>query len=183
MNFCSSCGSQVILMPITGDDRNRHYCHNCDTIHYQNPKLVVGCLAVWEEKVLLCKRSIEPRYGYWNLPSGYLELGETAEEGAVRETREEANADVELAGPHTIYSLPHISQVYMHFLAHLVNGEYSVGDETLEAGLFAEDEIPWQDIAFSSSEFALTKYFENRRNGQWDVHTSALSKHQRPINE
>lgn len=181
MNYCSQCGESVDLQKISGDDRPRHYCANCDTIHYQNPKLVVGCLPVWEEKVLLCKRAIEPKYGLWNLPCGYLELGETVEEGAIRETREEANAEVELLGPHAIFSLPHISQVYMHFLARLINGEYGVGDETLEAGLFAEDEIPWEDIAFSSSTFALKKYFENRQKGEWNVHYSSTSKHQRPM--
>ncbi len=163
MNFCSHCGSDRLELKIPPlDSRPRYVCVACGTIHYVNPKVVVGCLPVYEGRVLLCRRSIEPRSGLWNLPAGYLESGETAEEGARRETREEACADVEILRLHTLYNLPHIDQVYLFFLARLHQPTFGVGEETLEVGLFAETEVPWQDIAFSSTEFALRHYFAER---------------------
>lgn len=138
--------------------------------------MVVGCLACWSEKVLLCKRSIEPFPGKWNLPAGYLENGETVEEGALRETEEEANAKVEIQSLLAVYSLAHINQVYLHFLAVLKDKKISAGAETLEARLFMEEEIPWNDLAFSSSEFALKRFFEDRKKGLHRVHIGAYPK-------
>ena len=122
MNYCSHCGSDQIQLRIPdGDNRARFVCGNCETIHYSNPNIVAGCLPIWEGKVLLAKRAIEPRIGYWNVPSGYMENGETVEEGAAREVWEEAAAKVEITGMHTLYDIPHINQVYIHFL-----GKFSV---------------------------------------------------------
>ena len=144
MNYCSNCGSSDISLLIPdGDNRLRHVCGNCNTIHYQNPKIVAGCLPIWKGEVLLCKRAIEPRLGYWNVPSGYMENGETVEDAARREVWEEAHARVEILGLHSIYSIPHINQVYIHFLGELVQGEYGVGEESSEVRLFTEKEIPW----------------------------------------
>ncbi|MEN0046693.1 MAG: NUDIX hydrolase [Bacteroidota bacterium] len=175
MNFCSNCGSKdlVELIP-KGDNRPRIVCQNCDRIHYFNPKIVVGCLPIWEDKVLLCKRAIPPCKGKWNVPAGYLENGETAEEGALREVWEEAEAKVDLIGVLAIYSLPHVSQVYIHFLGKLKSLEFGVGVESLETQLFTEAEIPWQEIAFTSSSFALRQYFADRKLGKQQAHIGSL---------
>lgn len=177
MNFCSHCGSdqlQFIIPP--GDNRRRFVCSNCKTIHYSNPTIVAGCLPIWEGKVLLAKRAIEPRKGYWNVPSGYMENGETVEEGATREVWEEAEAKIDLIGIHALYNIPHINQVYIHFLGHLVDGKYGIGEESEEVQLFAEEEIPWEDIAFTSSIFTLKSFFEDRKKGTRQVHIGRYEK-------
>jgi ADP-ribose pyrophosphatase YjhB (NUDIX family) len=164
MNYCSVCGyGRLLFEPIGNDPIPRYYCPNCDTIHYQNPKMVVGCLVYHQDAILLCRRAIEPRYGLWNLPAGYLENGETAEQGALRETWEEAGARARIEGVQAVYSLPHINQVYVHFLARLENLDFTPGEESLEVVLYKEHEMPWEDMAFSSSTFALQHYFRDRR--------------------
>ncbi len=166
--FCSVCGSSVELKYTEG--RDRYVCIECSTIHYTNPKIVVGALAVWEDKVLLCKRAIEPRYGFWNLPAGYLEDHERSEEGAIRETMEEAGAEIEIERVLTVYNLPQANQVYIHFLAKLKSGIINNGEESLESRLFTEEEIPWKEMAFTSSTFALRRYFEDRKKGVIETH-------------
>ena len=132
-----------------GDNRERAVCSACDTIHYQNPKIVAGALPVWEDRILLCKRAIEPRYGTWTLPAGFMENGETVEQGARRETHEEARAELQELSLYTMLSIPHISQVYIMFRGQLMAEDaFSPGDESLETTLFAEHEIPWDEIAF-----------------------------------
>ena len=149
MKFCSHCGSSQLDFRVPdGDTLKRYVCAACATIHYQNPKVVVGCLPVWEDLVLLCKRAIEPRLGLWTLPAGFLENGETLEAGALRETAEEAHARVEIGALYTVISLPDINQVYMMFRARLLDLDFGPGPESLEVELFAEDDIPWGDIAF-----------------------------------
>lgn len=171
MNFCSNCGSDQLKFRIPeGDNRPRYVCSNCKTIHYSNPNIVAGCLPIWEDQVLLCRRAIEPRKGFWNVPGGYMENGETVEEGAMREVWEEALAKVDLIRLHTVFSLPHINQVYMHFLGHLKDEKYGVGPESSEVQLFKEDEIPWGEIAFTSSVFTLKEYFKDVRSGKTAVH-------------
>ncbi len=167
-NYCVSCGASVVLK--LSDGRDRIYCVQCETIHYTNPKMVVGALAVWEDKVLLCKRAIEPRKGYWNLPAGYLEDFEKAEDGAIRETLEEAGAHIEIEKIHVLYNLPQANQVYIHFLAKIKDGIVLNGEESLESALFLEEEIPWEDMAFTSSTFALRKYFDDRKSGVSSTH-------------
>src|SRR5690606_27510596 len=129
-----------------GDTRARYCCSHCGTIHYQNPKIVVGCIPVFEDKILLCRRAIEPRYGLWNLPAGYLENGETVEEGALRETREEASIEVELVRLHSIYNLLHVQQVYLFFLAKMHSPQCACGAESLEVQLFEEMHLPWNQL-------------------------------------
>lgn len=141
-----------------GDNFERHFCIDCQKIHYQNPRIIVGCLPLYGDRILLLRRGIEPRYGYWNLPAGFLESRERVEDGAKRETWEEARAYVELIRLHCIYNLPHADQVYMHFLARVESEHYEAAEETLEAKLFLPDEIPWNEIAFSSTTFALERY-------------------------
>ncbi len=175
MNYCSHCGSDQLVFRIPeGDNFPRLVCGNCGTIHYSNPKIVTGCLSIWEDKVLLCKRAIEPRVGYWNVPSGYLENKESVEEGAKRELWEEARAQVDLLGVHSIYSLPHIDQVYVHFLGRLTELTFEPGEESLETALFTETEIPWSEIAFTSSEFSLKRYFADVQHGQHKTHWGQL---------
>lgn len=167
MNFCSNCGSDTIaLTAMPNDHIKRLYCSNCHTTHYQNPNMVVGCMVYWEDKVLLCKRAIEPRYGFWNVPAGYMENGETTDEGAKREVWEEAKATVEIERLHCVYNLAHVNQVYLLFLAKLQNLDFSKGVESLDVQLFTESEVPWDDIAFTSTSFALQCYFKDRKLGR-----------------
>lgn len=167
MQYCSNCGESVTSKIPQGDNRERFVCENCSTIHYVNPKLVVGCILTWQRKVLLCKRSIEPRLGFWTLPAGFMENGETTAEGAAREAHEEANATavgLELFGH---YSLPRISQVYVMFLGELKDGYAAAGEESLEVGLFHEREIPWSELAFPVVTESLQQFFaRNQSTGQ-----------------
>ena len=148
-----------------GDDRDRQVCEHCGFVDYQNPKIVVGSVAVWGEKILLCKRAIEPRTGYWTLPAGYLELGETAEDGAIREAWEEARARLEIDQLLAVYSVPQISQVQLMFRARLTSADIAVGPESQEVGLFDWADIPWPDIAFPTVGWALRHYDNVKAKG------------------
>ncbi len=164
MNFCSHCGGAVTLSLIPGDTVMRFYCSVCETVHYQNPKIIVGCIATDAQgRILLCKRAIEPRIGKWGIPAGYLENGETVEAGAVRETFEESNGVVAELSLHCIYNLPHVNQVYIYFKGKLVSWDFEPNAETSDAGLFLQHEIPWDDLAFTSNRFALEKYFSDEK--------------------
>jgi ADP-ribose pyrophosphatase YjhB (NUDIX family) len=165
MNFCSNCGAKVVLRVPPGDSLARHVCDNCNTIHYRNPLVVVGTIPEWEDRILLCKRAIEPRYGLWTLPAGFMENEESASEGAAREALEEANARVEIQDLYTVYSIPHISQVYMMFRARLLDTDFSPGTESLEVKLVTEAEIPWDQIAFTMVKRTLEHYLEDRKRG------------------
>lgn len=162
MNFCSHCGSAQLIHTIPeGDNRLRYVCTQCETIHYQNPKMVVGCLVEWEGHILLCKRAIPPREGYWNLPAGYLENGETLQEGALRETREEAGLEVDLIRLHAVYNIPRISQIYFFFLAKANQEHIPGGPESLEARWFLPEQIPFEDMAFPSSTYAIQQHLQS----------------------
>lgn len=165
MKFCPACGDAISLMVPAGDNRERHVCSGCETIHYQNPKMVVGCLPVWEDKVLLCRRAIEPRHGFWTLPAGFLELNETTLEGALRETQEEACAEVDNPELYCLYDLPHISQIYLFYRGQLREGRYAPGVESLDAALFAEPDIPWDELAFPIVRRTLERFFADRQAG------------------
>lgn len=170
MKFCSNCGNQIKHGEIPGEHIPRYYCDVCSTIHYQNPLVIVGCLPIWEDKVMLCKRGIEPQYGLWNIPGGFMENDETVEAGAVREMVEETGGNIKVLGLHTVYSVLPVNQVHLHFLVALVDLKYHLTDESIEIQLFTEQEIPWREIAFASSRFALKKYFEDRKNGTRQTH-------------
>ena len=177
MKFCSTCGSSNLELRIPdGDTLPRFICGHCGTIHYQNPKVVVGCLPDWQGQVLLCKRAIEPRYGLWTLPAGFLENGETLMNGARRETLEEAHARVELGELYTVISLPQINQVYMMFRARLLDLGFGAGSESLEVRLFDESEVPWELLAFRTIARTLRNYFLDRRQGAFVLHVSALER-------
>ncbi len=170
MNFCSHCGTTVSLRIPTGDTLPRYVCDTCGTIHYSNPKMVVGCIPEWEDKVLLCKRAIEPRHGKWTLPAGFLENGETANQGAARETLEEANARVEIGALYTFYNLPSINQIYVLFRGRLLDLDFSAGSESLDVRLFDEHEIPWDELAFPTISETLNHYYTDRHNGGFGFH-------------
>lgn len=174
MKFCSTCGDPVAWRMPPGDSRHRFVCDGCSTIHYQNPRIVTGCLVTWQDQVLLCKRAIEPRHGFWTLPAGYLENGESAEAGAVRETWEEAAARVEVDDLYTLFSLPHISQVYMFFRGRLTSPEFAAGEESLAVELFREDDIPWDQLAFPVVRDTLRHYFEDRKQQSFPVRHQSL---------
>ncbi|MDD2915527.1 MAG: NUDIX hydrolase [Gallionella sp.] len=179
MNFCPSCGAAVELRCPADDDRQRHICVACGTIHYQNPNMVIGSIPEWEDpegenRILLCRRAIEPRYGLWTLPGGFMENGETTTEAAIRETAEEANARIEIGDPYSMYSLPHINQVHILFRARLMDLDFSPGQESLEVKLFTEAEIPWDEIAFRPVKLSLEHYFADRRKGRFGFHVGEL---------
>lgn len=169
MNFCNYCGAKVSIQIPEGDNRPRYVCNNCAVIHYQNPKIVAGCLVVYEDRVLLCKRAIEPRFGLWTLPAGFMENGESTREAARRETLEEACAEVEIQGLYTLTSIKTINQIQMIYRATLNRPEYRAGDETLEARLFREEEVPWKELAFQTITNALEFYFHDRKQQRYPL--------------
>lgn len=170
MKFCSVCGNEVRVGIPEGDNRPRHICDACGTIHYHNPKVVAGCIAHWEDRVLLCRRAIEPRYGLWTVPAGFMENGETTYEGALRETLEEANARVDVEDLFVTVNLPHINQVYMLFRGRLLDLDFHPGAESLETALLGEEQMPWERMAFPTVSEALKLYFADRAAGRFPVH-------------
>ena len=172
---CKTCGAPVAYRVPIDDNRERATCTACGTIHYENPLNVVGTLPVWEDRVLLCRRAIEPRHGLWTLPAGFLELGETVEAGALRETDEEAGARVELEGLYTLLDVVRVGQVHFFYRARLLDTDFAPGPETIEARLFTEDEIPWDEIAFRTVRETLRYYFADRRAGRYVLHTASIA--------
>ncbi len=171
IKHCRNCGQSVVYrVPDDGDTRERAVCPACGTIHYENPLNVVGTVPYLGDKVLLCKRNIEPRWGKWTLPAGFMELGETTIEGAARETDEEAGAQVQMQDLLTVISVPRVGQVHLFYLARLLSDRFEPGHETIEARLFTEDEIPWDEIAFRTVRETLLRYFQDRRAGRFGVH-------------
>ncbi len=185
MKFCSECGQPVSLQIPQDDTRPRFVCGSCGTIHYQNPKMVIGSLPVWERdgqvKVLLCKRAIEPRLGYWTLPAGFMENDETTEDAAVRETEEEAGARIRLHELFSLVNVPHVHQVHLFYRATLLDLDYQAGIESLEVELYTEEQIPWEDIAFPTVEFTLRAFFSDLKklragDGGFTLHTDDIRR-------
>lgn len=176
MKFCSDCGAAVSLKIPAGDSLPRYVCDACATIHYQNPKMIVGCIAEWENRILLCRRAIEPRMGLWTVPAGFMENGETTAQGAARETLEEANAHVEVGPLYAMYNIPHINQVYILFRARLLDLDFSAGTESLEVKLFDEADIPWEQIAFATVRNTLTHYYSDRKAGEYRFHLGTIER-------
>lgn len=176
MKFCSHCGNDDLRYDIpAGDNRPRYWCEKCATIHYQNPKIIVGAVPIWENKILLCKRAIEPRKGYWTLPAGFMENGETLQEGAARETWEEACATVNIDDLYTVFNLPHIYQVYMFFLGRVPDGKCDVGEESSDAGWFSEEEIPWDELAFPTVSRTLKFFFDDRKLNTFPIRVQDIA--------
>ncbi|MCZ6525437.1 MAG: NUDIX hydrolase [Gammaproteobacteria bacterium] len=177
MNFCNHCGETVILKIPEDDNRQRYVCLSCEMIHYQNPKVVTGCLPVWEDKILLCKRAIEPRYGLWTLPAGFMELGETTVEAAARETMEEANARVNIQGLYVVINLPQVDQVFMMFRSQLLDLDFAPGVESLAVELYTKQDIPWDSLAFGTIRQTLDFFFEDQQTGDYPLHVGDIVKH------
>ncbi len=174
MKFCSKCGEAVTRRVPEGDNLPRHVCTSCGEIHYENPKIVAGCVAEHDGRVLLCRRAIEPRLGYWTIPAGFMENDETTQDAARREAVEEALAEVEIGSLLAVVHVLHANQVHMMFRARLPRPEFGIGEESLEVKLCTESDIPWQDIAFRSVDFALRRYFDDRRAGLDRHHFKSL---------
>ncbi|MFM1765513.1 MAG: hypothetical protein RIU71_1276 [Pseudomonadota bacterium] len=171
IKFCRACGSAVLYrLPDDGDTKQRAVCTACNLVHYENPLNVVGTVPHFGERVLLCKRNIEPRKGKWTLPAGFMELGESTSEGAARETIEEAGALFNMGELLTVMSVPRVGQVHLYYLAELTSDQFNPGFETQEARLFLESEIPWEELAFRTVQETLKHYFEDRQTGAFKVH-------------
>jgi len=176
MKYCSDCGGRVLLEIPPGDDRSRYCCQQCRRVHYQNPVMVVGCVPEWAGEILLCKRAIEPRHGTWTLPAGYLENGETVENGARRELMEEAGASALEMTPYGLYDIPHIGQIYMMFRTKLKDAEFKPGPESLKARLFSLDQIPWEELAFPVIRTTLENYYRDAAAGTFSFHIDNITQ-------
>jgi ADP-ribose pyrophosphatase YjhB (NUDIX family) len=175
LKFCANCGAGVARRVPPGDTHARWVCDQCGEIHYQNPKLVIGTVPENDGRILLCRRAIEPRYGYWTLPAGFMENDETTGQAALRETLEEAGAEVQLGAPFTMISVPRVNQVHLFYLARLGALDFKPGVETLEVALFEESAIPWKDIAFRTVASTLRHWFADRTAGAFAFHAEDIS--------
>ena len=182
MNFCSDCGSKLEKRVPEGDNLERDCCTKCDLIHYSNPKVIVGTVPIKDNKVLLCKRAIQPRYGLWTLPAGFLENGETIEEGALRETKEETNTEVKMGKLYAIFNIPQINQVYMLHLAEVINEDYGETSESLEVEFFGESDIPWEELAFPFVPTTLKNYFKDCKRDEYPLTTQIIERPPRKVN-
>lgn len=170
IRHCRACGHAVTYRVPADDNRERAVCDACSHIDYENPLNVVGTVPVWGEQVLLCRRNIEPRHGFWTLPAGFMELGESTEAGALRETDEEAGARIELQGLFSVLNVPRVGQVHLYYRARLLDTTLNPGPETIEARLFHEHEVPWDQLAFRTVRITLERFFADRRQGQFGLH-------------
>jgi ADP-ribose pyrophosphatase YjhB (NUDIX family) len=176
MNFCSNCAARVVLRIPDGDNVPRYVCEACGTVHYQNPKLVVGCVPEYEDKLILCRRAIEPRRGYWTVPAGFMENGETLQQAAARESLEEALIDVEVGSLLTVVHVLYAHQVHVFFRGRMRSASYGSGIESLEVELVRPEDIPWTEIAFPSTEYTLRRYLEDRAAGCEPYHFTELER-------
>ena len=170
MKFCSQCGHTVSQLVPLGDSRLRYVCDHCQTVHYQNPNIVAGCVPVWGTQVLLCRRAIEPRLGYWTLPAGFMDSGETTEQAALREVWEESGVRAEIVSPYSIFSVPKISEVYIIFRAIALEITGQSGPETMDYKFFAPEEIPWEQIYYPAIRQILERYILERQAGVYGIY-------------
>lgn len=175
MKYCANCGAKVVQRVPPGDSLPRWVCDQCGEIHYQNPKLVVGAIPEHEGRILLCRRAIEPRYGYWTLPAGFMENDESTSRAALRETEEEAGANIEIGEPFTLISVPRVNQVHLYYRARLLSLEFKPGEETLEVALLEESRIPWKEIAFRTVGITLQHWFADRGRGKFGFHAGDVA--------
>jgi ADP-ribose pyrophosphatase YjhB (NUDIX family) len=174
MKFCPNCAAPLSRRVPPGDSLPRDVCDACGNVHYQNPKLVVGTVPDWQGRVLLCRRAIEPRYGYWTLPAGFMENDETAAQAALRETLEEAGAHIELDAPFSLISVPRVNQVHLFYRARLADLGFKPGVESLEVALFDEAKIPWKEVAFRTVGLTLKHWFADRASGSYGFHAEDI---------
>lgn len=175
INFCNRCGAATMLQIPPGDALPRQVCTRCGHIHYENPRLVVGCVATWEDRILICRRAIDPQKGFWTLPAGFMENGETTAQAACRETHEEAGARIVVDAPFAMVSIAHINQVHLFYRGRLATPEYAAGEESLEVALVPPSEIPWQEIAFRSVTLCLERFLDDTRRGSFGFHETELA--------
>jgi ADP-ribose pyrophosphatase YjhB (NUDIX family) len=176
MKFCNVCGGSINRLIPQGDNRERYVCSDeaCGEIHYQNPRIITGCLPIYKEQILLCRRAIEPRLGLWTLPAGFLENQETTQQGAERESLEEANANLDIKELYTIFDIPHINQVYFFYRAELLDTDFSPGIESLDVKLFKKEDIPWDELAFPAIKKTLEYYIEDSAKQQFKFRSAIL---------
>jgi ADP-ribose pyrophosphatase YjhB (NUDIX family) len=174
MKFCTHCGAALTVKVPSGDTLPRHVCEVCEAIHYVNPKIVAGCIPEWEERILLCRRAIEPRVGYWTFPAGFMELGESTEAAAARETLEEAQAAVRITSLYAVFTLPRVSQVYLVYRGELRTHAFGCGSESSDVRLWRINEIPWEDLAFPVIREVLRRYAADRTAGSFSVHSGMI---------
>lgn len=179
LSYCPHCAAKLQIEIPAGDNMPRYVCNTCDTVLYENPKLVVGCVTEYDSRILLCKRAIAPRLGYWTVPAGFMELGETLAQAALRETREEACATVALGSMLAIIDVPEAGQVHVFFRGTLHDGKYAAGDESLETELYYPDDIPWDEIAFRSGHIALKQFLAQKEEGIERLHTEIALRNRR----
>ncbi|NHC07193.1 NUDIX hydrolase [Azonexus fungiphilus] len=175
MSYCIQCGNAATRQVPPGDNLHRLVCSVCGHIHYDNPRLIVGCIAEWQGRILLCRRAIEPRLGYWTLPAGFMENGETTAQAAARETQEEAGARVAIDAAFALVSIAHINQIHLFYRGRMPSPAFAAGEESLEVALFAADEIPWCELSFRSVRLCLEAYLADRQNGHFGFHEHALA--------
>ena len=175
IHYCSQCGAKVEQKIPQGESLLRAVCPACQTIHYQNPKIVAGCIPEWDDQILLCRRAIEPRLGLWTFPAGFMEMSESTEEAAARETLEEAKADVRITSLYAVYTLSHVDQVYIIYRGKLLEREFGAGEESLEVELVSIDDIPWEHLAFPVIREALTRYVHDRKQKSFGVHYGSIA--------
>ena len=176
MKYCSECGSLTVKKIPEDDNRERDCCESCGVIHYSNPKIIVGTVPIKDDSILLCKRAIEPRYGKWTLPGGFLENGETVSQGAFRETLEETSTEVEMGELYAIFNVPQINQVYMLYLAKVIKDDYSSTSESLEVKFFEEADMPWEELAFPFVPMALKNFFVDHKVGKYPLTTHTIER-------
>ena len=174
MNYCPNCSAKVSLKIPEGDNRERYVCDSCNTIHYSNPNVVVGTLPAFEDKILLCKRAIEPRVGLWTVPAGFLENGESLLQGAWRETKEETQAEVDMKEILTIFNIPQINQIYVIFRADIEDNSFGPTSESLDVQLFSYDEVPWEELAFPFVPKTINHYYECLKTKKFNLHTEDI---------
>jgi len=175
IRHCRLCGGATAYRTPADDNRERAVCSACGEIHYENPLNVVGTVPVWGDRVLLCRRAIQPRHGFWTLPAGFMELGESVAEGALRETLEEAGARIELEGLFTLLNVVRVGQVHLYYRARMLDASLDPGPESLEARLFREDEVPWEQLAFHTVRRTLEHFFDDRRAGAFGIHVGDIA--------
>ena len=174
INYCTQCGASVTQQIPAGDNLHRAVCSRCAHIHYDNPRLIIGCVAEWQGRLLLCRRAIEPRLGYWTLPAGFMENGETTAEAACRETREEAGAIIQIDAPFAMISIAHINQVHLFYRGRMLNSDFCAGEESLEVALFEPHEIPWAQLSFRSVKLCIERYLDDKTRGCFAFHEHEL---------
>jgi ADP-ribose pyrophosphatase YjhB (NUDIX family) len=174
LNYCPNCSAKVSLKIPEGDNRERYVCDSCNTIHYSNPNVVVGTLPAFEDKILLCKRAIEPRVGLWTVPAGFLENGESLLQGAWRETKEETQAEVDMKEILTIFNIPQINQIYVIYRANIEDNSFGPTSESLDVKLFSYDEVPWEELAFPFVPKTINHYYECLKTKKFNLHTEDI---------